>query len=102
VPKIRKSIIFSCQHLLKHTKIAINPYYYYYYYYLNTTFMIKPPLSSCIKSGTAAMEKQVFEYGLMLASANPNSGTVGPSPMEKKFVSGTQCGGFQFIVILTP
>ena len=48
---------------------------------------IKPPLSSCIKSGTAAMEKQVFEYGLMLASANPNSGTVGPSPLEKYRVS---------------
>ena len=33
------------------------------------------------------MEKQVFEYGLMLASANPNSGTVGPSPLEKYRVS---------------
>ena len=29
------------------------------------------------------MEKQVFEYGLMSVSANPNSGTVGPSPLEK-------------------
>ena len=28
------------------------------------------------------MEKQVFEYGLMSVSANPNSGTVGPSPLE--------------------
>ena len=30
--QIRKFFIFSYQHLLKHTKIAINPYYYYYYY----------------------------------------------------------------------
>ena len=36
------------------------------------------------------MEKQVFEYGLMSVSANPNSGTVGPSPLEKYRVSETR------------
>ena len=66
--------------MILHTFVSTGPK-------LNTTFEIKPPLSSCIKSGTAAMEKQVFEYGLMLASANPNSGTVGPSPLEKYRVS---------------
>ena len=41
------------------------------------------------------MEKQVFEYGLMLASANPNSGTVGPSPLEKYRVSEIKLNFFK-------
>ena len=41
------------------------------------------------------MEKQVFEYGLMLASANPNSGTVGPSPLEKYRVSEIKPNDFK-------